>query len=62
MRKIEYSTLEHNPVIVFTKDPNNLKEIIEWCKISGCGKCIGPRVWHFSSEAERDWFILKWID
>ena len=62
MPEIERFTIEHYQVIVFSKDPKNLKEIIEWCKTSGCGKCIGPRVWHFNSNAERDWFILKWLD
>ena len=52
------------PGLAFPKDPAEdvLKEMMDWCKENHCGFCAGPRLWSFKNEAQRDWFILRWID
>lgn len=38
-----------------------LTEIEEWCKAEhGTGKRMNTRLWSFRTEAQRDWFILRW--
>jgi hypothetical protein len=36
--------------------------MMDWVKENHCGFCAGPRLWSFKTEAQRDWFILRWID
>lgn len=38
-----------------------LNEIDEWSKSeSGTGKRMTDKLWSFKTEAQRDWFILRW--
>jgi hypothetical protein len=37
-------------------------EMVAWAKENKCGACMGPGFWSFKNEAQRDWFILRWID
>lgn len=39
-----------------------VKEITAWCKENNCGTCMGPGLWSFRNEKQREWFILRWID
>ena len=52
------------PGLTFPKDPapEILEEMMLWCEDNHCGYCAGPRLWSFKTEAQRDWFILRWID
>jgi hypothetical protein len=52
------------PGLTFPKDPapEVLEEMMMWCEENHCGYCSGPRLWSFKNEAQRDWFILRWID
>ena len=52
------------PGLAFPKDPSPeiVEEMMSWAKENHCGFCAGPRLWSFKSEAQRDWFILRWID
>jgi len=52
------------PGLSFPKDPTPeiVEEMIAWTKENHCGYCAGPSLWSFKSEAQRDWFILRWID
>jgi hypothetical protein len=52
------------PGITFPKDvgPDIIEEMISWAKENHCGTCMGPGFWSFRNEAQRDWFILRWID
>ena len=52
------------PGLTFPKDPEEsiLEEMMHWCEDNHCGTCMGPRLWSFKNEAQRDWFILRWID
>jgi hypothetical protein len=36
--------------------------MIAWAEENHCGFCAGPRLWSFKTEAQRDWFILRWSD
>lgn len=38
------------------------EEMVAWAKENNCGTCMGPGFWSFRNEAQRDWFILRWID
>jgi hypothetical protein len=54
------------PGIVFEKgqiSAEKLKEMDEWAASDhGVGKRMTDVLWSFKSEAQRDWFILKWCD
>ena len=52
------------PGLTFPKDPapEIVEEMMLWCTDNHCGYCAGPRLWSFKTEAQRDWFILRWID
>ena len=52
------------PGITFPKDvaPEVIEEMVTWTKENHCGTCMGPGFWSFRNEAQRDWFILRWID
>lgn len=40
-----------------------LNEIDEWSKSEqGTGKRMTDKLWSFKTEAQRDWFILRWSD
>jgi len=43
-------------------DSQTAEEMIDWAKENRCGTCMGPGFWSFKTEAQRDWFILRWID
>jgi hypothetical protein len=52
------------PGLNFPSDPapEIVEEMLGWAKENKCGYCSGPRLWSFKTEAQRDWFILRWID
>jgi len=52
------------PGLSFPKDPapEIVEEMSAWCKENHCGYCSGPGLWSFKTEAQRDWFILRWSD
>jgi L-rhamnose isomerase len=53
------------PGITFKMDslaPNIAEEMVAWAKENRCGTCMGPGFWSFKTDAQRDWFILRWID
>jgi hypothetical protein len=52
------------PGITFPKDvaPEVIDEMVAWTTENHCGTCMGPGFWSFRNEAQRDWFILRWID
>jgi hypothetical protein len=37
-------------------------EMVVWAKENHCGTCMGPGFWSFKTEAQREWFILRWTD
>ena len=40
-----------------------LNEIDDWSKSEqGTGKRMNDKLWSFKTEAQRDWFILRWSD
>ena len=53
------------PGITFKVDklaPEVAEEMIAWAKDNHCGTCMGAGFWSFKTAAQRDWFILRWID
>ena len=52
------------PGLTFPKDLDEtiVEEMLAWVKENHCGTCMGPRLWSFKNEAQRDWFILRWAD
>ena len=52
------------PGLTFPKDPapEIVEEMIAWAKENHCGYCSWPKLSSFKSEAQRDWFILRWSD
>ena len=52
------------PGLTFPRDPSSeiVEEMVAWAKENNCGYCGGPRLWSFKTEAQRDWFILRWSD
>jgi len=52
------------PGLAFPKDLELeiVEEMTAWAKENHCGFCAGPRLWSFKTAAQRDWFILRWID
>jgi hypothetical protein len=43
-------------------DEQTMEEMKNWAKENHCGYCANSRMWSFKSDAQRDWFILRWID
>lgn len=43
-------------------DANLVKEITAWGKENHCGTCMGPGLWSFRNEKQREWFVLRWSD
>ena len=37
-------------------------EMQAWAKENHCGMQMNEWLWSFKNEAQRDWFILRWID
>jgi sigma54-dependent transcription regulator len=37
-------------------------EIQAWAQENNCGMQMNEWLWSFKNEAQRDWFILRWID
>ena len=37
-------------------------EIKAWALENHCGMQMNEWLWSFKNEAQRDWFILRWID
>lgn len=33
---------------------------IEWATVNNCGMAMTETLWSFKTEAQRDWFILRW--
>jgi hypothetical protein len=53
------------PGIKFTKGqiPEELlSEMYAWAKENKCGYMMNEWLWSFKSEAQRDWFVLRWND
>ena len=53
------------PGIKFEKGliPDELHaEMCEWAKENHCGYPANEWLWSFKSEAQRDWFVLRWSD
>lgn len=36
------------------------EEINKWCEENHCGQSMTRTLWSFKTEAQRDWFLLKW--
>lgn len=53
--------LEHEEDEVITDE--QLNEIQAWSDSDqGTGKRMAAMLWSFKTEAQRDWFILRWSD
>jgi len=39
-----------------------LNEMEQWAQQNHCGYRMNDWLWSFKSEAQRDWFILRWSD
>jgi hypothetical protein len=53
------------PGIKFAKGqiPDDLLlEMDAWAKENKCGYMMNEWLWSFKSEAQRDWFVLRWND
>jgi len=53
------------PGLRFEKEqisPELNEEILAWAKENHCGMQMNEWLWSFKNEAQRDWFILRWID
>ena len=37
-----------------------LEEMSTWAKENHCGYSMNEWLWSFKTEAQRDWFILRW--
>jgi hypothetical protein len=43
--------------------PTELQEEMSvWAKENRCGYAMNEWLWSFKTEAQRDWFILRWTD
>lgn len=42
--------------------PELQAEMTAWAKENHCGYPMNEWLWSFKTEAQRDWFILRWID
>jgi hypothetical protein len=38
------------------------EEMIAWAKENHCGMQMNEWLWSFKTEAQRDWFVLRWAD
>ncbi len=38
------------------------EEMYVWAKENRCGYAVNEGMWSFKTEAQRDWFILRWTD
>lgn len=38
------------------------KDMRKWSKENHCGMWMTEELWSFKTEAQRDWWILRWID
>lgn len=43
-------------------DASLIKEMTSWGKENHCGTCMGPGLWSFRNEKQREWFVLRWSD
>lgn len=44
-------------------DPEKLDEMEQWSKSdTGTGRRMTETLWSFRTEAQRDWFVLRWSD
>ena len=53
------------PGLSFKKTPlpvELLNEMKEWAEQNRCGKCMNDTLWRFKNAAQRDWFIMRWLD
>lgn len=53
------------PGLKFEKDqlPDELVgEMEAWADENHCGYKMNNWLWSFKSQAQRDWFVLRWID
>jgi hypothetical protein len=54
------------PGILFDKNqlsPEKIDEMVQWAASPhGVGQRMTDVMWSFRTEAQRDWFILKWCD
>lgn len=53
------------PGLSFKKEqlPQDLiKEMKAWSKQNRCGTYMTDTLWSFKNTAQRDWFIMRWID
>lgn len=37
-------------------------EMEQWAKQNNCGTLMNGWLWSFKTEAQREWFILRWTD
>ena len=45
------------------KMPEELVQEMEaWAKENNCGTLMGPGLWSFRNEGQREWFVLRWSD
>ena len=42
--------------------PELLLEMEAWARDNHCGYLANDWLWSFKTEAQRDWFILRWSD
>ena len=53
------------PGLKFDKDyiPEDMHtEMVKWAKENNCGTAMNNWLWSFKTEAQREWFILRWTD
>lgn len=53
------------PGLKFDKDfiPEDMhKEMVKWSEDNKCGMSMNGWLWSFKTEAQREWFILRWTD
>jgi len=53
------------PGVSFKKSdipPEVIDEMKAWAKESHCGMYMTDTLWSFKTEAQRDWFVLRWGD
>jgi hypothetical protein len=51
------------PGVVYDKDALTTDEheaMVAWALENKCGKPMTDRLWSFKTEAQRDWFVLRW--
>ena len=45
----------------FVPEPMH-EEMTKWAKENNCGMPCNNWLWSFKTEAQREWFILRWTD